>query len=268
MLELYHSLISPCAQKVRIVLHEKQLPYTSHVLNIVAKENLSPQYLRLNPEGVVPTLVHDGVPIVESSLICEYLDELFPEPRLLRGSVHQRLRERLWAKRVDEKVHPALGALAWTISMRRQFLERGEAAARDAIMRVPDPVRRSRQLRILADGAGAPDVRDALAVYRQFCEKTEATLTQSEWLSGEAFGFADVVVTPYIHALYQYDIAALFIGEQSATAAWFTRLQERPAYQDGVAALIPRSRAAQLAGWGRECRAVLSERIDEMDRVS
>ena len=74
MIELYHAHPSTCSQKVRLCLAEKGLDYTSRTVNLRANENLSPAYLALNPNGVVPTMVHDGHVIIDSSVICEYLD--------------------------------------------------------------------------------------------------------------------------------------------------------------------------------------------------
>ena len=82
MLELYHNINSVCAQKVRIALKEKGRDAQEHVLTLRGDQN-EPAYLKLNPSGVVPTLVHDGVPIVESSLILYYIDEIFPDPPLM-----------------------------------------------------------------------------------------------------------------------------------------------------------------------------------------
>ena len=68
MLELYHNINSVCAQKVRIALNEKGQEVKEHILTLRGDQN-ELAYLQLNPNGVVPTLVHDGQPIVESSLI-------------------------------------------------------------------------------------------------------------------------------------------------------------------------------------------------------
>ncbi len=83
MLELYHNNISVCAQKVRVVLAEKNLPWTSHHLSLAKGDQLTAEFKKLNPRGVVPVLVHDGNVIVESSVICAYLDETFPSPSLM-----------------------------------------------------------------------------------------------------------------------------------------------------------------------------------------
>jgi len=70
MLELYHNNISVCAQKVRVVLAEKSLPWTNHHVSLARGEQLTRQFKTMNPRGVVPVLVHDGNTIVESSVIC------------------------------------------------------------------------------------------------------------------------------------------------------------------------------------------------------
>ena len=80
MLELYHNGASTCSQKVRMILAEKGLDYTSHPVDLIAGEQHAPAYIKLNPNHVVPTLVDDGAVLIESTLINEYLDEAFPEP--------------------------------------------------------------------------------------------------------------------------------------------------------------------------------------------
>jgi glutathione S-transferase len=74
VIELFHAHISTCSQKVRLCLAEKGLAWTDHPLDFAKAEHLTPAYLALNPNGVVPTLVHDGRPVIDSSVICEYLE--------------------------------------------------------------------------------------------------------------------------------------------------------------------------------------------------
>ena len=80
MLELYHSGLTTCSKQVRHCLREKGLAYTSRYVELWRYENLSPAYLNLNPNGVVPTLVHDGDAIINSFCINEYIEDAFPEP--------------------------------------------------------------------------------------------------------------------------------------------------------------------------------------------
>ena len=82
MLHLYHHGSSVCAAKVRLALAEKGLPWQGTYLDILKGDQFDPEYVKLNPKAVVPTLVHDGKIVTESTLICEYLDDVFPEPSL------------------------------------------------------------------------------------------------------------------------------------------------------------------------------------------
>jgi glutathione S-transferase len=82
MLTLYDFGNSVCCQKVRITLREKGQEWEAIRVDLFKAEQYDPKYLKLNPKGLVPTFVHNGTPIAESTLICEYIDEAFPDPPL------------------------------------------------------------------------------------------------------------------------------------------------------------------------------------------
>src|SRR5262245_54806105 len=111
MLELYHHGSSACAAKVRFALEEKRLPWTGHVVDIFRGEQFRPEFLALNPKGVVPVLVHDGFVVPESTVICEYVEDAFPENPIFPDSAQGRAQVRFWEKAVDEELHPACSAL-------------------------------------------------------------------------------------------------------------------------------------------------------------
>lgn len=98
MIELYHAPTSTCSQKVRMCLFEKDVEWISRPLNLASDEHLTPAYLAINPNGVVPTLVHDDKPIIDSSVICEYLDEIFTLPRLSPSDPVRRAAMRSWMR--------------------------------------------------------------------------------------------------------------------------------------------------------------------------
>ena len=78
---LHHGWRSSASRRVRLCLEEKGLAYEGHVVDMAKMEHHSPEYLKINPLGVIPTLIHDGKPLHESGTICEYLDETFPAIR-------------------------------------------------------------------------------------------------------------------------------------------------------------------------------------------
>src|SRR5437879_304923 len=107
MLTLYHFDRSTAAARVRLALAEKGLAWEGRYLETGPdkRQQHSPDYLQLNPRGVVPTLVHDGNVIRESIVILEYLEDAFPSPPLRPADPYDRARMRLWTKQVDEYLH-------------------------------------------------------------------------------------------------------------------------------------------------------------------
>ena len=118
MLELHHAPISTCSQKVRLVLAEKGLQYTSQVLDLVAGDQHKPEYAALNPSHVVPTLVHGERVLLESSLINGYFEDAFPETPLSPADPYERFEMARWIKKVDEQVHPWAPVLTFAIGPR------------------------------------------------------------------------------------------------------------------------------------------------------
>jgi glutathione S-transferase len=122
MLELYHSINSVCAQKVRIALAEKELPHKEHLMTL-GGDQFDPAYMKLNPNAVVPTLIHDGQPIIESSVILYYLDEAFPERPLMPVGPFARAKTRLFNKLIDEYVHNSCTVLTFATAFRPGLLK-------------------------------------------------------------------------------------------------------------------------------------------------
>src|SRR5580704_3537431 len=101
MMILHHGWRSSASRRVRLCLEEKGLSYEAHVVDMAALEHHSPEYLKINPLGVIPTLIHDGQPLHESGTICEYLDETYPDPRLRPETPYERAVMRNWIRHID-----------------------------------------------------------------------------------------------------------------------------------------------------------------------
>ena len=126
---LYHHGSSVCAAKVRFALAEKEMPWEGVYIDILKGEQFAPEYVKLNPKAVVPTLVHDDLVIVDSTVIIEYLDDLAPGNSVHPTDPYERTQARLWTKAVDEDLHPACGAVTFVCSHRHTVLKNlGEEA--------------------------------------------------------------------------------------------------------------------------------------------
>ncbi len=251
MLELYTHPMSPCAQKVRIVLAEKGLEWTKHHVDLQQKENLRPEYLKLNPLGVVPTLVHDGRPVIESSIICEYLDDTFAEPSLRPDDTWERSKMRYWMKHVDVKLHPSCGTLQWPMVMRDALMEKSDEERQAILERIPEKPRRERQKRLVKYGLDAPDVGDAVRTYRKTVLDMEKALAETEWAVSDEFSLADVCLAPYFQTLVQFDWTALYEADCPRVTDWVARCQARASYKEAVADDFPEPLLAELGEKGR-----------------
>lgn len=250
MLELYTHPMSPCAQKVRIVLAEKGLAWTKHHVSLPDKENLRPEYLKLNPLGVVPTLVHDGRPVIESSIICEYLDDTYPDPALKPQDTYARARMRFWMKHVDNKLHPSCGTLQWPLVMRPKLMEKSEQERLEVLSKVPEKPRRERQIRLVKLGLDAPDVADAARTYRSTILDMEEALAAHRWIVSDQFSLADICLAPYFQTLLQFGWTEMFEKDCPRVSDWFGRCRDRQSYQQAVADDFPAEVMADLHAKG------------------
>ncbi len=143
-LTLYHNEVSTCAQKVRLALAEKGVPYKSILLDLMAGEQHSAGYRKLNPNGVVPTLVHGDTVIIESSIINEYLNDTFTSPPLLPQNDSDLTQIKKWVKRQDEEIHPITVTTSFGIAFRNRLLSQTPDERAAFLGRIPSPERRER----------------------------------------------------------------------------------------------------------------------------
>lgn len=255
--ELYHGEISTCSQKVRITLAEKGLAWTSHHLDLRKSEQHRPEYLMLNPNGVVPTLIVDGVPIIESSVIIQYLDELVPQPPLRPAEPLERARMRLWMKRLDEHVHAFTGVLSSSIAFR--FEEGHEAQIKTMI----NPAKRARKMESFQKGIEAPLFRTALAGYDKLLGDMEAVIAKQGWLAGGVYSLADISYVPYAARLHHLNLSGLFAGRPGLTG-WYDRLKERKAVKLGIDEFLPEHSLDLMSSHGAEVWPRVEEILGEL----
>lgn len=226
MLELYHSINSVCAQKVRIALHEKGLTAKDHIMTLRG-DQFDAAYLKLNPSGVVPTLIHDGAPIIESALILYYLDDAFHEPPLMPKAPSQRHRARLYNKLVDEYVHNSCMILTFATAFRPAFLKMAREAWQAEIAKSPLKRRAEYKRSVIEHGLDSEFVADAIAQHRKLLSWMTDSLQDGTYLAGENFSNADCAVIPYILRLELLRLCGLW-DRHPKIAAWWERMRERP----------------------------------------
>jgi glutathione S-transferase len=226
MLELYHNINSVCAQKVRIALYEKDRGFKEHLLTLQGDQN-DPTYMKLNPNGVVPTLVHDGNVITESSLILYYLDEAFLDPPLMPKAPVARHRARLYNKLIDEYVHNSCTILTFATAFRPRFLKMKREDWLAEINKAPLKRRAEYKRSVIEHGLDSEFVVDAVHQHQKLISWMTEDLQRGPYLTGDAFSNADCAVIPYILRLELLKLDGLWNARPSI-ADWWQRVQKRP----------------------------------------
>jgi glutathione S-transferase len=226
VLEHYHNINSVCAQKVRIALAEKRLEVKEHLLTLRGDQH-DPAYRKLNPNGVVPTLVHDGKPIIESSLILYYLDDAFPEPALMPREPMLRHRVRVYNKLVDEYVHNSCMILTFATAFRPNFLKMPREAWLDEVNKTPLKRRAEYKRSVIEHGLDSEFVGEAIAQHEKLLSWMADSLKGGRYLAGNDFSNADCAVIPYILRLELLKLAGMW-DHYPAIGDWWARMRERP----------------------------------------
>ncbi|MEO7855273.1 MAG: glutathione S-transferase family protein [Rubrivivax sp.] len=236
MLELYHSPISTCSQKVRMVLAEKQLDWQSRPIRFDRADHLAPEYLKLNPNGVVPTLLHDGKVVTDSSVINEYLDDIFAERPMRPADLHERARMRTWRQYIDEVPTPSIRYPSFNAYFVPVWANLNDAEFAAYTERLP--LRKHFYQKMGRTGFSKEEIDAALDRLNQSLQRMEASLADGPWLVGEQFTLADVSIMPTVVRMEDLGLAPLW-ADKPRVADWYRRLKARPAF---AVAYMPGSR--------------------------
>jgi glutathione S-transferase len=228
---LYHGWMSSASRRVRLCLAEKGIAYESVPLDMGKQEHHSPEYLALNPNGVVPALrLADGRSLYESSIICEYLDEIQPEPALRPADPYERAVMRNFVRHTDDHCLPHLLILNWSIAFQPSASQWSDEKLQERLARIPTKERREAWIRVARKPYSEEEKAAALAKLLQLIEHMAQMLDGRAWLMGELFTLADIAAVPFIARIAELAPEALAAPAAQRTRDWWERVQQRPAF--------------------------------------
>lgn len=230
-LHLYHADMSNCSMRVRMTLIEKNLPWTSHHLDLRKKEAVTPEYFGIHPKGLVPTLVHDGVVHIESNEIIEYLDETFPDPPLQPKAPGERAKMREWLRTATAIHVPAVKTLIYTRKIGKVLRKNEDEDAKyRSLQRDPELLDFHAHA---TSGNGLPQERvdKAEKTLLSLFDQVEAELGEHQWLVGDQYSLADIAWVPLHFTLIGVDFP---FERYPRVSAWADAIRERKSFQEGV----------------------------------
>ena len=208
MAKLYHFPLSPFCRKVRLSLAEKKIECELTEERYWEKD---PDFLRRNPAGKVPVLKIDGITMAESTAICEYLEDKYPEPALMPKSPEARYEVRRMVNWFDDKFHT-------------------EVTSKLVYERVNKKVM----------GLGFPDstnVKAGAKAIKYHLDYMAWLLDRRRWLAGDVMTLADFAAAAHFSAL---DYISDVDWTRSETVKdWYAKIKSRPAFRGILADQVP-----------------------------
>ncbi|MFC3677762.1 glutathione S-transferase family protein [Ferrovibrio xuzhouensis] len=226
---LYHSPKSSASRRVRLFLEEKGLAYEAHEIDLSRQQQHQPEYLAINPLGVVPTILHDGRPLHESGTICEYLDTIFPEPRLRPDDPYDLALMRNWVRHVDGLIGNLI-RFNWRHHLQKKAEKMSEDELQAMLTKIPSAERREAWMRVARSPYTEEELGEARSKLIGLLDQMEDMISGG-WLIGGRYSLADIAVAPFVRRIDE-EIApeALSPVQRPKVAAWWAALQARPAY--------------------------------------
>jgi ganglioside-induced differentiation-associated protein 1 len=254
---LYDFGNSVCCQKVRITLRAKGLEWRAVSVDLFTAAQYDPEYLKLNSKGVVPTLVHDGKPVIESTLICEYIDAAFPHPpKLIPADPWLQSRMRLWSKMVDEGLFEGVTEISFSAMFRERMKTMPEETRQKRFRNVGDPRRTDRFKSTYEYGVQSPFVVHAIAAYERGFKMLENMLAENggPWILGGNPSLADINLMPFAARLDYLGLIDLWTGSRPHVQDWWKHAQAWPFFKSGLHDLISEHEFTEMRTHGPKIR--------------
>ena len=238
MLQLYHVAGSSNSQRVRIVLLEKEIPWDDHQLTQSAELHTA-AFRAISPPGTVPALVHDGRSLVDSVVINEYLEDVFPARPLRPADPYLAGRMRQWAKHADDYLQRSIAVFTHALTRREAVLAAHDGDLDAALASITDPIILSWRRSVYRDGLASPHALEAMRLITASLAQLDAALQEEEWLVDGRFTLAEAALLPALFRLECLAMEFLWTTRYPAMTRWLARGTERASFQRAVLDYVP-----------------------------
>ena len=190
-------------------------------------EHLKPAYLKVNPKGQVPTLVHDGVSITEGAIANEYIDETFEGPSLRPADPRERWRMRVWSRWAENDLGRCLMMINWNRVVPTFVGERTEEEVIKVLETVPDPDRRRSWLAAYRQVTPPEIMEESHRRAREGAKRVDAHLKRHPWVAGESFSLGDIDLNNFCGFMAMWMPELVNETDTPHFVEWRTKMEER-----------------------------------------
>ena len=239
---LYHYWTSTCSKKARMALNEKGVAWSSLHVDLHVFEQWEPWYVEINPNGVVPTLDHDGRRVFESNAIMEYIDETFDGPPLKPADTWERSRMRVWMDWSEHVLHRNMHLISHNRAHASRWTEyaakHGREALMEKVMKQPDLQRRANEIHHAEHGISDETIAFAADRIDDKLALMDEALAEHDWLVGNTFSLADMAVLPFVER-FKVNRFGDRVEAKPHLVDWYQRMMARPAVEAAFAFTHP-----------------------------
>jgi glutathione S-transferase/GST-like protein len=229
MITLYHWEPNANSGKPMLALMEKGVEFKSHYLDLLNFDQHSPEYLKINPSGTIPAMVHDNVVLTESTAIMEYVDETFPGPALRPDNPVERWRMRWWMRFFDQYMGPSLSMIGWSVFVGPSVRDRDPEVLKRAIEQIPLKERRIAWSKAIYNTFSEDELAESRRRIAVGTKALEDALTQRPWIAGDTYSLADINGFNLGYALPLAQPNLCNDEQTPHIMAWLRRIYARPA---------------------------------------
>lgn len=228
MLTIYHWEPIANGGKPVQAAFEKGVEFESRYIDMLAFDQHKPEYLKLNPNGTIPAVIHDGKLITESTVSMEYIDATFPGPPLRPSNPVERWRMRWWCRFFDEFVGPSVSMIGWSFFVGPAMRQRDPDELKAAIERIPLKERRVAWSKAIYGKFSEEELSESRRRLAFSAGRIEAALQRNSWLAGSSFSLADIGGFQMLAGMPQMFAEAVSDGKTPYMMEWLRKIHERP----------------------------------------
>jgi GST-like protein len=235
MLAIYHWEPNANSGKPILAALEKGVEFESHYIDMLAFQQHAPEYLKVNPNGTIPAMIHDGALVPESTVMMEYIDATFPGPPLRPSDAFERWRMRWWCRFLDQFLGPSISMFGWSFFVGPAVRQRDPQELKSRIEQIPLKERRIAWSKAIHGTFSQDEMAESA---RRICfgaSHIEAALGERPWLAGNTFSIADIAGFNMTAGLPVMSPDVVNDARTPHLMTWLRKIYARPATRKALA---------------------------------